>query len=215
MPERIRELLDALAITQQQLADLAVVSKAAVNAWMKKGTKPSGDALLNMRRKRGINPDWIIDGEGNMFLSNSEWGTPKSLQNSYKPAPVVGTAQLGPNGYWEAMEYPVGHGDGFISVPSSDPNAYALRVRGDSMAPAIRDGWFVVVEPHNSVAPGEYVLIVTTDGQAMIKELLWERGDQIALMSVNEDFGRLTLTRDRIEKIHHVAFIAPPSKHLL
>jgi len=213
MSERIKELLGALDVTQRQLADLAEVSKAAANAWITKGTKPGGTALLNLRRKRGINPDWVIDGKGKMFLSNDEWTQPKQLSTSYTEAPVVGTAQLGPEGYWEAMDYPVGYGDGHIAVPSDDPNAYALRVRGDSMTPAIRDGWFVVVEPNSPVCPGEYVLIVTTDGQSMIKELLWERGDRVSLMSVNEEFGRLTLSREEIETIHHVAFIAPPSKH--
>lgn len=215
MPTRIKDILSELGITQQQLADISGVSKAAVNAWINKGTKPSGSALLNMRKKRGINPDWVIDGKGEMFLASGEWEKQQLLSTTYKPAPVVGTAQLGPDGYWDAMDYPVGFGDGFIDVPSGDPNAYALRVRGDSMAPAIRDGWYVVIEPNNPISPGEYVLLVTTDGQAMVKELLWERGDQISLMSVNDQYGRFTITRDKVDKIHHVAFIAPPSKHRL
>jgi phage repressor protein C with HTH and peptisase S24 domain len=131
---------------------------------------------------------------------------------SYRMAPVVGTAQLGPDGFWEELSYPVGFGDGYLDVPTSDPSAYALRVKGDSMTPAIRDGWFVVVEPNEPYSPGEYVVVVTTDGRSMVKELLWERDDQVVLMSVADGYGRLTLDRSNIKHIHHVAFIAPPSK---
>ncbi|MEN9316499.1 MAG: hypothetical protein RIS35_2892, partial [Pseudomonadota bacterium] len=58
--------------------------------------------------------------------------------------PVVGTAQLGDNGHFVELEYPVGHGDGYVDIASRDPNAYALRCRGDSMKPRIQAGEFVV-----------------------------------------------------------------------
>src|SRR5690606_15695783 len=50
--------------------------------------------------------------------------------------------------------------------------AYALRVRGDSMHPAIRNGSFVVAEPGRACVPGEYVVLVLTTGQKMVKELV-------------------------------------------
>lgn len=153
--------------------------------------------------------DSDLDIDGIFAQSPTATGLPVG---QYNRCHIVGTAQLGDGGYWHELDYAPGDGDGYIDVPSADPNAYALRVRGDSMAPAIRDGWYVVIEPSGAISPGEYVMVKTTDGRCMVKELLWERGDQIVLMSVNEQHGRLTLRRDEIEKIHHVAFIAPPSK---
>ncbi len=130
-----------------------------------------------------------------------------------KQAPVVGTAQAGDDGYWVELEHPVGHGDGWIDVPSRDPNAYSIRVRGDSMTPTIRDGWFIVVEPGHAVVPGEFVLVITKDGRSMVKELLFERADAVSLASINEAHPRLTLQRDEIRIMHYVGFIVPPSKH--
>lgn len=61
--------------------------------------------------------------------------------------PVVGTVQAGDEGYWDELQYPVGHGDGFIRYPSRDRNAYALRVKGDSMRPRIKPGEFIIALP--------------------------------------------------------------------
>lgn len=62
---------------------------------------------------------------------------------------MVGTAQLGDDGYFCELQYPVGHGDGRINWPTRDPNAYALRCKGESMKPRIRHGEFVVIEPNH------------------------------------------------------------------
>ncbi|WP_157991636.1 S24 family peptidase [Caldimonas tepidiphila] len=124
---------------------------------------------------------------------------------------VVGMAKLGDNGWYEELSLVPGMGDGYVDVPTRDPDAYALLVRGDSMHPAIRDGWLVVVEPNSRPAVGEYVAIKLRDGKKMVKELLYYRKDSVALLSVNGE-RRITLGTDEIELIHAVGFILPPSK---
>jgi phage repressor protein C with HTH and peptisase S24 domain len=125
--------------------------------------------------------------------------------------PVVGTAKLGENGWYEEISAAVGGGDGFVDVFTEDPNAYVLRVKGDSMHPAIRDGWYVLVEPNGTPTAGEFVVVKLTDGRKMVKELLYERRDSIAVISVNGD-KRITLDRTEVEAIQPVASIVSPSK---
>ncbi|QEA10871.1 CI protein [Bordetella phage vB_BbrS_PHB09] len=127
--------------------------------------------------------------------------------------PVVGMAQLGENGYYEELAYPDGHGDGYILHASTDPEAYVLRVRGDSMKPAIRNGWYVVVEPNSEVEPGEYVALQLADGRKMVKELIVRRrGGDIEVLSVNGEV-RMSLHADQVERLHAIGAIVPPSKH--
>ena len=85
---------------------------------------------------------------------------------------IVGTAQLGNDGYWVGLD----NSDGWVETWSRDEDAYALRLKGDSMAPAIRSGWVAVCEPNHRLVPGEYVMVTTSDGQSMVKELLRKRG---------------------------------------
>ncbi len=122
--------------------------------------------------------------------------------------PVVGSAQLGDDGYWAELEHPVGHGDGYIDFHTTDPNAYALRCKGDSMAPRIKEGEFVLVEPNSVPHPGDEVMVKSEDGRVMIKELLYVREGLVHLASVNEAHGRITIPVDQITAMHLVAGIA-------
>jgi len=133
---------------------------------------------------------------------------------SFRKIPVVGTAKLGEDGFYEEFSSAVGSGDGHVEIQSEDPNAYALRVRGQSMFPSIRDGWYVLVEPNMEPSPGEYVLIRLRDGRKMVKELLFRRGRTVEVMSVNGDH-RLSFDVSDFEEergIQAVGAILPPGK---
>lgn len=125
--------------------------------------------------------------------------------------PVVGTARLGDNGYYEEISSLPGAGDGLLEVPSNDPNAYGLRVKGQSMFPAIRDGWYVAIEPNGTPQEGEYVLAIAKDGRKMVKEFLFRRSGSIELLSVNSA-ERITLDLADLQALHPVAAVVPPSK---
>ena len=52
-------------LTQEKLADLAIVSRQAVGKWLK-GTVPNQTALFRISQRTGISPDWLLSGEGQM-----------------------------------------------------------------------------------------------------------------------------------------------------
>lgn len=122
--------------------------------------------------------------------------------------PVVGTAQLGDDGFWAEMDYPVGHGDGSVRHYTDDGNAYALRCKGLSMMPRIRDGEFVIVEPNTTPRPGDDVLVKHVDGRVMVKRFLYERDGMIHLESINAAFPAHDFALEDIETFHFVRGIA-------
>lgn len=128
--------------------------------------------------------------------------------SKWRTVDIKGTAQLGENGFWCELE----HSDGCVDVITTDPDAYALRVKGDSMTPAIRSGWVVWCEPNHDLVSGEYVMVKTVDGECMVKELLFHNNEQISLMSINDQYQRLNLPMEQVEKAHYVGGIVPPSK---
>lgn len=65
--ERIKQARRRLDLTQDAFGKLAGVSKAAVSQWENGRTKPERDALLSLKRKRGISPEWVTSGKGEMF----------------------------------------------------------------------------------------------------------------------------------------------------
>lgn len=152
---------------------------------------------------------WLSDGK-NSQLPAAE---PQETQTDSDRVPVVGTVQAGDDGYWEELQYPTGHGDGFIRYPSRDPNAYALRVKGDSMRPRIKPGEFLLVEPNSAVIPGEEVIVTTVDGRSMVKVLGPRRDGMIELQSINEDHRPITLDEAQVRTMHFVAAIVKAGRY--
>lgn len=132
-----------------------------------------------------------------------------SALRPFKNVPVVGSVEAGPDGYLEEAGYPVGHGDGSVEHPAKGHNAYALRVRGESMHPRIRSGEFIVVEPDIPANPGDDVVVICCDGRKMVKQMLYQRDGEVTLGSINNGFKPITLPLQEVEAIHYVAGILP------
>ena len=119
--------------------------------------------------------------------------------------PVVGEVQGGVDGYLQELAYPVGYGEGCVEYPTGDLNAYALRVRGDSMHPRYRAGEFVIIEPSIQPPEGEDVIVCCKDGRKMLKILNWIRDGEAQFLSVNNGYAPLTMLLGDIESIQLVA----------
>ena len=156
----------------------------------------------------GVNPHWLATGEGDMLPVNNQFEANVEAGPVMKPAreiPVVGEVKGGDDGYLTELDYPAGHGEGVMDYPTSDPRAFALRVRGDSMHPRYRAGEFVVVEPSVEPQPGDDVVVALHDGRKLLKELNWVRDGEVQLLSINNHFGPLTLSLTEVLRIQLVA----------
>ncbi|WP_226396023.1 LexA family transcriptional regulator [Haemophilus sp. Marseille-Q0026] len=125
--------------------------------------------------------------------------------------PIRGYAQLGAEGHWVDLEYPVGEGDGYIWWPSRDEDVYALKCQGDSMTPRIKHGEYVIIEPNHEIKNGDEVLVVTDEDQVMVKIYAYEQGGRLTLYSVNENHEPINLYQENIRKMHYMAGIAKES----
>ena len=198
-------------LTQAELAERAGIKQASVSEIERGLTRTSG-YLVKFATICRVSPVWLSEGVGEMHggaETNVEPGPP--ITTSTRRIEIVGTAQLGPDGYWVGL----GVSDGWVETYSRDEDAYALRLKGDSMAPAIRNGWVAVCEPNHRLVPGEYVMVTTIDDQSMVKELLFENEEGVSLMSVNAAYGeRRMIPWSEISTIHYVGNILAPSKVL-
>lgn len=103
-----------------------------------------------------------------------------------RKVPLLGYAQAGAAGYFDDAGYPAGSGWDEIEVPSvGDPNAYALKVTGDSMEPVYRKGDILILEPDAAVKRGDRVVVKTAKGEVMAKEVLRRSGRKVELRSLN------------------------------
>src|SRR3954451_7299691 len=108
--------------------------------------------------------------------------TPRVVQS----VPLLGFAQAGAGGYFTDGGFPAGKGWDEVGLPSvNDEHAYALEIAGDSMKPAYRDGDVIVVSPGSPIRRGDRVVVKTTDGEVMVKELKRRTAKTLELSSLN------------------------------
>ncbi len=220
--ERLQIVLVEQHLDVNALAALLGVEAAVVRSWLESDApKLQLHHAVKLQEAYGYSPAWLISGKGDPTLRNQveaeldepslPFDTVPIPTSSYRRIPVVGMAQLGDNGHFSDIEYPVGHGDGFLVFPTLDPDAYGLRCNGDSMRPRVKHNEFVVVEPNHAVTNGDEVLVKSQDGRVMVKELAYVRDGVVHLSSVNERHGMVRIPQDQIERLQYVAGIVKSS----
>lgn len=213
--DRLEKALREMRWGPKELERETGVADSTISAIVRRGSDISRykEQLIRGFPESRISHNWLRDEIGLMIPT----AQPFQFSGRMPPAsfvPVVGTAKMGDNGFYEEISAIPGAGDGVIETYSKDQDAYALKVRGDSMSPAIRDGWFVIIEPRASPTVGEYVLVKLRNGKRMVKELLYQRADSIAVMSIKGE-NRQTILNEELDDhggLQAVAGILPPSK---
>lgn len=124
-----------------------------------------------------------------------------------RSVPLIGMAQAGDGGYFDDGGFPVGQGWDEIAFPDNDHEyAYALEISGDSMSPVYRDGDVVMVAPGAPVRRGDRVVVKTTEGEVLAKELARRSAKQIELRSLNPEHEDRTLQASQIVWISRIVW---------
>jgi phage repressor protein C with HTH and peptisase S24 domain len=120
--------------------------------------------------------------------------------------PLLGLAQAG-SGYFDDSGFPAGKGWDEVALPAAgDEHAYALEISGDSMKPAYRDGDIIVVSPGTPIRRGDRVVVKTSGGEVMVKELKRRTTKTLELQSLNPAHADRTLDADEVEWIARIVW---------
>ena len=88
----------------------------------------------------------------------------------------------------------------------ADTNAYALEISGDSMEPVFRDGDMVIVSPNAPVRRGDRVVVRTTEGEVMAKQLVRRSARRIELKSLNPLHPDYTFELEKVVWMHRIVW---------
>src|ERR1700748_271910 len=171
------------------------------------------DAMDRLAARSGLSPSGLAQASGlhPTTFNQSKSLTPKGLPAPTVPfdpfvsliedtprvvqsVPLLGFAQAGAGGYFTDGGFPAGKGWDEVGLPSvNDEHAYALEISGDSMKPAYRDGDVIVVSPGSPIRRGDRVVVKTSDGEVMVKELKRRTAKTLELSSLNPNHVDRTL----------------------
>jgi len=118
--------------------------------------------------------------------------------------PVINKVAAGYPAEFNDLDYPVGIADDYVRCPDlHDPNAFAVRVIGDSMEPKFREGDIVVFSPAVEVHNGDDCFVrFTLPHETTFKRVFFEKDDQIRLQPRNESYSPVLIEGKRIDGIY-------------
>ena len=94
-----------------------------------------------------------------------------------------------------------------IAVPEvGDGNAYALEISGESMEPVFRDGDMVVVSPAAPIRRNDRVVLRSTAGEVMAKQLARRSARRIELRSLNPAHRDRSFDLTDVAWMHRIAW---------
>ena len=132
--------------------------------------------------------------------------------NSALLIPVIGFAQAGKNGYFDEEGYPQGDSWDEVQFPDShkanEDGLYALEISGNSMEPLYRQGDVLVVSPKSKVHVGDRVIVKTTKGEIMAKELIKQNASRIEVKSLNPEHENIKIPMKDVSWIARVLWVS-------
>ena len=178
--ERLKALRKENKISQQKLADLLGLGQSTIAMWEKGKNSPEYESLINIANIFNVSIDYLA-GQ-------------KTAKASHR-IPVLGYVRAGvPT---EALEEVIDYED--VTLSESDAgNYFALRIKGDSMAPRMMEGDTVIVRKQSDCASGDICVALVGSGDATVKKII-KKDTGIILMPLNACYDPLVFTLKEIE----------------
>ena len=163
--------------TQMELAEVLGIRQSSISDAKRRNSVP-GDWYMKLFEKFGLNPDWLKQGMGPMYLRTEEGYAPQdapaflaentAVYGDDHAKHLVCTEFAMPAVWEDAGDRPEFTPQGKISLPLSlvRPGVLVFRMRGDNMAPLISQGArFGVDTRENAITSGKiYALFAPNEG---------------------------------------------------
>lgn len=113
--------------------------------------------------------------------------------------PLLGLAQAGADGFFDDAGLPLADGWEQTDLPSVKDSLLSLQIAGDSMTPLYREGDRVIVDRDaTDVRKGDRVVVRTTGGETLAKEISAMTAREVILTSINPAYPVRALPRREI-----------------
>ncbi len=171
--QRIREARLSKQLDQATLAAKIDIATRTVQRWEKGDQVPDSNYLMRIVKVTGVAAHWLLAGKGDMVSTEQQMSKVIPLPvNRYKKVELVSLPLLAsvPAGAL-SQRFHSDHADRYVTVDNvRDPNAFALEVKGNSMAPRIENGDIIIVTPKLEVRSGD-ICVVRVEEEDTVKRV--------------------------------------------
>lgn len=200
--ENIIKLRSIWDLTQEELGEIAGVTRGAVSQWEGGFSEPRMGSIQLMADHFGIGKMNIIE-EGGMDLIDPITKRPKTSIPGAHPVrgvpmvkvPLVGRVHAGPAGDPDVYE----DADDSVEIPQTyldiDPECVAVDFEGDCMRPDFGDATTLVVSPNSPFGNGS-IVVVAVDGADYVVRRMEQSARELRLHASNPAYDDIVVPRD-------------------
>ncbi|MCX8041938.1 MAG: XRE family transcriptional regulator, partial [Thermodesulfobacteriaceae bacterium] len=175
--ERLKILIQTLGLSLRNFAKMTNIPYRTLQNYTLGISRPNLDYLEKVCSTFGVNLNWLLTGEGEMFYRKPRWYEEKEelkaiaeeLGGKYvEPVPVLGYV---PAGF--PSEIPGDAVVEWVALPEVPKGCVVLKAKGDSMFPLIKEGDYLIVRPlYGDTLPVNKVVIYRNIwGETAVKRL--------------------------------------------
>ena len=186
--KRIAELRRDRGINQEELSELAGVHRVTLAKYETGAVEPGASVLGRIADALGVTTDELLCRTEKL---------PPFIQMTRGTVPIVGSIACGTP---ITAEQNI---DGYADLPDGVHADFALRCKGDSMAPTFLDGDIVLIRQQPEVENGQ-IAAVGINGEATLKHL-YRTGEGFLLVADNPKFAPIQVSEGNNVNIYGLA----------
>lgn len=185
---RIKKLRIENKISQLKLAKILNVHQTAISQWETGRTTPDIEIAKQMAAYFNVTLDYLLENTSTNVQSKRKTGIKIPVFGSVAAGiPIEAITDI--EDYEEITEETAAKGDYF-----------ALRIKGTSMEPDIKEGSVVIVRQQSYIDDGRVAIVLINGDEATCKRVQ-KTPDGILLMSNNPSFQPMFFTNQQIEDL--------------
>ena len=213
---KLKELRKAKGVSQQEVANFIGVTRTSYTQYESEKRGVSAEILSKLADYFGVTIDDILgraeDEEQpqqtsltNFDPANIPLKYPKSathptprLENETALIPILGSVRAGYD------NYAIQNVEGYIRVDealkAAHPEAFTLRVTGDSMEPELSHGDFVICLPDAEIRNNDVVIVCINGEIGTVKRIRFDK-DGLTLIPRNTQYKQIHYTPEEVETL--------------
>lgn len=160
---RLRELRKANGYTQRDISELLGITPSAVSLWESGKNNMDWKAASILAKRFHVTPEYLL-GETNII----DQMAPSMQKEGGVRIPVLGTIRAGiPIAAIEDVD----DWEEITAAQAKTGEFVALRVKGDSMLPDIKDGDIAIIRRQETIESGQIAVVIVNGDEATIKKV--------------------------------------------
>jgi repressor LexA len=183
--DNVKYLRKRHGYSQSLLARKLNINQASISLWESGKTNPDTSTLIELSK--------IFDVPLDYFMSNEPRRELDSIAIKRAAVPIVGNIACG-----ERVAPDTNH-EGYADLPDGIHADFALRCKGDSMLPTLRDGDLVLIRQQPEVENGQ-IAAVSIDGETTLKRVYFQNGG-LVLIAENPSYHPINVPSDSDREI--------------